>query len=270
MFWYCLCVASGRYGIRVTSVIAMSNHYHVTCIDVDGKYPAFLRYFDSMLARGGNCLRGRWENFWATEQPAALYLVDAAAHFDKIVYTLHNPAKDHLVDCALSWPGVTSLPYQLNDSQLVVRRPKQFFNPDGEMPEQASIRFVRPPGFEHLSHEEWTTLLRTELATRERTAADERRRQPVKLLGRKAVLRQSAFSQPKTIAKRRGMVPRVATRNKWARIERLRRNERFQRRYRAAFDRRRSGDVEVAFPFGTYQLLVLGLVLCEPEPACLH
>jgi putative transposase len=268
-FVYCLGVAAKRHGMCVTSVCVMSNHYHVTCVDIEGNYPEFLRYFNSLLARFGNCIRGRWENFWATEQPGALHLVDPAAHLDKMVYTLSNPVKDHLVGTAASWPGVTSLAKQLNDTELVAGRPKQFFDAGGGMPERVSIRFARPPGFEDLSHEEWIALLQSGLKKEELKAAEQRRRQGLKLRGSKAVRRQSPFSQPKTIAKRRAMVPQVATRNKWARIEQLQRDAQFQRRYREAFDTRRNGDVDALFPFGTYQLRTLGLVHCEPEPASL-
>ncbi len=224
-------------------------------------------HYPPLLARAGNCIRGRWENFWAPEQPGALLLADPAAHLDKMGYGLTNPNKDHLVDTALNWPGVSSLSDQLNDKELVVKRPRRFFNPDGDMPEQASLRFARPPGFGHLSQQQWATLLRSEVSKREAAAAQERQRKGIKLLGRKAIRQQSPFTQPRSMARRRGMVPRVATRNKWLRIERLRRNKRFQHRYREALEKHRSGELDVVFPFGTYQLRLLSFVRCEPEPA---
>jgi putative transposase len=58
----------------------------------------------------------------------------------------------------------------------------------------------------------------------------------------------------------------VAAKSKWARIEALQRHKRFVAAYREAFEARR-GEVDVLFPFGTYQLRVLGLVRVEPPPA---
>ena len=86
------------------------------------------------------------------------------------------------------------------------------------------------------------------------------------IVGCKALRRQSPFSHPKTCVDRRVLHPRVATKNKWLRIEMLSRNKRFQQRYRDAFLRRRAGKVDALFPYGSYQLRVLGLVRCEPPP----
>jgi hypothetical protein len=57
-----------------------------------------------MVAKSINALRGRWENFWATEQPNAVYLVGAEDRFDKLVYLLANPVADHLVERVSDWP----------------------------------------------------------------------------------------------------------------------------------------------------------------------
>ncbi len=61
----------------------------------------------------------------------------------------------------------------------------------------------------------------------------------------------------------------MATRNKWRRIELLQQSKRFQLRYRAAYERRCAGDLDVMFPYayGTYRLVRQGLVRCESPPA---
>jgi len=92
-----------------------------------------------------------------------------------------------------------------------------------------------------------------------------RAKKNIRLLGRKAVRRQSPFSSPKTSAKRRGLSPRVATRNKWLRIEALQRNKLFVAQYRDALRQLRCGE-DVLFPVGTYLLRVRGLVSCEAQP----
>ncbi len=169
-FLYCFALAARRCGIDVYWLMVMSNHYHAGIHDRHGRYPEFLRYFHSLVARCLNCHHVRWENFWSTEQTGALHL------------------------------------------------------------------------------------------------GAERKEKGVPVLGRKAVRRQSPFSCPKTCVDRRVLRPRVATKNKWLRIEMLSRNKRFQQRYRQAYARRRAGDSGVLFPFGSYQLQVLGLVRCEAPP----
>ncbi len=262
-FAYCLAVAAQRYGIAVQDLQVQSNHYHMKICDERGNYPEFLRYFHSLVARCINALRGRWENLWASEQPSMLHLADADANLGKGTYLLTNAVKDHLVDKVANWPGLCSYRYQLADKPMVVRRPKHFFDPGGGLPETVTLRFIRPREFAHLSHEQWVALLRREVTKAERSAAQRRREKKISLLGRRAVRRQSPFARPKTVAKRRGMVPRVATRNKWLRIEQLTQGERFRVRYRRALLLARSG-LSATFPYGTYKLR--SVVTCEPAP----
>ena len=263
---YCFAVAAQRYELDVYWLSQMSNHHHPGVHDNLGNYPRFLRYFHSLLARCLNVHLGRWENFWATEQTGALHLGDAEAIFDKMIYALTNPVKDHLVDKVFNWPGFNSLRYQLQDKPVVVKRPKWFFDPEGEMPEQVELRFKRPPEFAHLSQEQWAAKLRAAAEQVERNAAEERHRTGRHIVGRKAILRQSPYSCPKSYSERRGLRPRVATKNKWRRIELLQANRAFVNSYREAFARRSAGEDAVVFPIGTYKLRELGLVRCAPSP----
>jgi putative transposase len=264
---YCYAVAAQKRSMTVYWLLAMSNHEHDGANDDKGQYPDFLRYFHSLLARCLNVHLGRWEGLWADEQPGALHLGDAEAIFDKMIYSLTNPVQAHLVDKALNWPGFSSLPYQLSGKPVVVKRPKWFFDPNGKMPAEVELRFERPPEFAHLSQQEWADKIRAAVAAVERKAAAERQRTGRRVVGRKAILRQSPFSCPKSCTRRRGMRPRVAARNKWRRIELLRQNQQFLRDYRQAFARRRSGELDVEFPYGTYKLAVQGLCRVAAPPA---
>jgi len=102
----------------------------------------------------------------------------------------------------------------------------------------------------------------------ERKAAAERKATGRKVLGRKAILRQSPYSCPKSYTPRRRLSPRVASPNKWRRIEMLQAKKGFIRRYRVCLEARRAGasELDVVFPRGTYKLRLLGLVRCEPPP----
>jgi REP element-mobilizing transposase RayT len=265
-YLYCLAEAADRFGIGIVSTVAMSNHHHTVLHDPDGAYPAFLAHFHKMVAKVLNAHRGRWENLWSSEQTSVVELARPEDAFGKMVYTLCNPLDAHLVERAHHWPGVSSLGAQLNGKPLVVRRPHWFFDPQGRMPETVELQFVRPPGFEHLSHEDWAEKIRAAVRAEEQRARQERERAGIPLLGRRAVLEQSWRGNPVTEEPRREMSPRVACRSKWARIAALRRNQHFERRYREAFEARRHGDTTVLFPAGTYQLRTLGLVEVEPHP----
>lgn len=263
---FCLGHAATRYQIDVYWVCAMSNHIHLGVYDRHGNYPEFLRYFHSLLARSLNARLGRWESLWANEQPGALHLADGDAVLSTTGYGLSNPVKDHLVDRLVHWPGVHSLSYQLRGQPMVATRPKWFFDEQGTMPERVELVLKRPPEFAHLSDEQWAAKVLAAVTEAEQKAAEERRRTGKRVLGRKAVLRQSPFSCPKSFARRRGLRPRVATRNKWLRIELLQRGKRFAALYRDARERRRAGELDVVFPYGSYELARRGLVRCNPPP----
>ena len=84
-------------------------------------------------------------------------------------------------------------------------------------------------------------------------AAQERREKGIKLVGRKGVLGQQWNHSPSMREPRRGLSPRVACRNKWARIEALQRNRAFLDQYRAARADHLAGR-EAIFPSGTWWL----------------
>jgi hypothetical protein len=73
---------------------------------VAGRYPEFIEHFHKLLARSQNALRGRCENFWASEQTCVVKLVGREAVLDKLIYTATNPVLSHLVERVHHWPGV--------------------------------------------------------------------------------------------------------------------------------------------------------------------
>ena len=97
-----------------------------------------------MFARSQNALRGRWENFWSSEQVCVVKLVGREAVMDKLVYTATNPVKDHLVDRVQHWPGVNGLAALLAGRPLRATRPLHFFRSTGAMPETVELRLTIP------------------------------------------------------------------------------------------------------------------------------
>ena len=72
-------VATTRRGsaactIDIIHFIAMSNHLHDSLFYRRGNAPAFYEDFHKLLAKCMNALRGRWENFFASEQPSVVRL----------------------------------------------------------------------------------------------------------------------------------------------------------------------------------------------------
>ena len=248
---YCLIDAATRCEIDVLLPCAMSNHYHVVIYDRAGRYPEFIEHFHKLLARSQNALRGRWENFWSSEQTCVVKLVGREAVLDKLVYTATNPVLDHLVERVHHWPGVNGLSALLTGRPLRATRPLHFFRPDGPMPDALELGLIIPPELGPI------VAVLSELRDRVRGVefelAAERQRTGGRVHGRRAVLAQSWRDQPGSYEPRRNLRPRVAAQNKWARIEALLRNRAFVEEYADARARWREGAAPV-FPPGTYWL----------------
>jgi putative transposase len=251
-FWYCLGWAAQKHGQVLHAAVALSNHAHVVTSDPHGVYPDFLRDFHGLLARVVNALRGRWEHFWDANQASAVVLEDETAQIEKVVYVLANPVA--LVEKAGDWPGATSIHAIFAERTIVAVRPKHFFRDDddgGQMPRTVSITFEPPPALTHLPRPEYIRLLRERLAAVEERTASRRRDTGGAVLGRKKVLSQHWNDRPTDAEPRRQFSPALACRDKWRRIEQLKRNKLFQVLYRAALDGFRAGAAAM-FPLGTW------------------
>src|SRR5262245_30324862 len=253
-FIYCLAEAAARYRIQVLFTVAMSNHHHTGIYDPEGTYPAFLEHFHKLFAKCQNALRGRWENFWSSEQTSIVRLVDPNDTVDKMTYALTNPVKTGSVERAHHWPGVTSLQAILHGRPLTATRPKHFFRDEGPMPDTVILSFARPRGFAHLTPAQFADLVTGRVRQVEEAAAAERRRTGAFVLGRRAVLEQRWSDRPGSREPRRQLDPRVAARSKWSRIEALLRNRSFRDAYLAARVSFLAGLKDVLFPPGTYWL----------------
>ncbi|MBA3395821.1 MAG: hypothetical protein H0T89_24465 [Deltaproteobacteria bacterium] len=204
-----------------------------------------------MLAKCMNCVRGRWENFWSAEQVCDLELIEPADVLDRLVYAAANPVLDGLVERVHHWPGVNGLSALLNDRPLHAKRPKHFFAEDGVMPESVTLNLVIPA--ELGDREQLLRDLRERVAAVEANAAAERDRTGSRVLGRRAILRQSWRDAPMTCEPRRNLRPTIGARNKWARLETMQRNREFRTAYRHARKAILAGEA-AAFPPGTYWL----------------
>jgi hypothetical protein len=264
-FRYCLAYAANRNGIAVIAYIANSNHYHAVVIDKDGRIPRFLEEFHRLVAKHQNALRGRWENFWASEQTSLVELVGEDDILAKTIYTLTNPVKDHLVASAVEWPGSSSLDANLQGISLPAQRPSRFFRVDGSMPEKVDLKCVRVPGLEHLDQKKYAEYLREAIAHVEIAADRERRDTGRSVLGVRAVLAQQPSDRPESREPRRNLDPHVASKDKWPRIEAIVRLKEFRAAYAMARDAWLRGH-PCSFPEGTWWLSEFATIRLAESP----
>lgn len=265
-FIYCLAYAAEAAEVDVVAFVANANHYHAVVVDKLGQIPRFLEQFHKLLAKHQNVLRGRWENFWSSEQTSLVELIGPDDILAKIVYTLTNPVKDHLVEQAHHWPGAISLAGTIHGKSVTASRPTRFFRPDGNMPERVELRCVKPPGFQHLPPEKYREVLLDAIKAAETAAADERRTSGRRLLGRKAVLAQETNDRPHSREPRRNLHPQIAAADKLPRLEAIRNLKAFRAAYAAARDLWLAGTA-VLFPEGTWWLRRFAAVPCA-SPDC--
>src|SRR5262249_2155784 len=153
-----------------------------------------IEHFHKLVARSQNALRGRWEDFWASEQTSVVKLVDREAVLDKLVYTATNPVLGHLVEKVHHWPGVNGLSALLSGRRLLATRPLQFFRSNGSMPDTLEMALTIPP--ELGATAELLSELRDRVGCIEHERAVERQRTGGRIQGRRAVRAQSWRSEP--------------------------------------------------------------------------
>jgi hypothetical protein len=261
-FVYCLALASHKTEVSIVCVGTTSNHYHAVVVDDKGRLPVFLEHFHKLFAKHQNCLRGRWEAFWATEQTSVVDLPNAEDVLAKMAYAIANPCSSHLVEKVHHWPGVESLTAIERGLPLVASKPARFFDQDNEdLPGSVQLTLRRAPGFEHLDPDQYAEVVCEQVEQAVAKAANARQQNGIKLLGRKEVLHQHWSHSPNTREPRRALSPRVACRNRWARIEALRRDQDFLDLYRGARAQLIAGQSAV-FPAGTWWLCRYAGVPC--------
>jgi REP element-mobilizing transposase RayT len=262
-FIYCLGEAAQRFGLTVVLSVMISNHHHTVLYDPHGRETEFREHFHRTMAKSQNALRGRWENLWSSEEPSVVELVTREALLDKLVYVATNPVKHGLVERAHHWPGPNFLGALMMGKPMRARRPKHFFREDGSMPLEVELEVKLPDDFER--PDEFLAELARRITETEDAFARERQRTGRGVLGRRRVLRQSWRDSPESFEPRRGLRPRVATRNKWLRIAALQRNKAWEAEYREARTNWLAG-LPAEFPYGTYWLRRFANVRVKPPP----
>ncbi len=257
---YCLAEAAQRFGMEVILPMAEANHHHTGLYDRHARHPKFTEHLHKMIARCLNAYRGRRENFWAAEEVCVTVLCDRETVIDKLVYAATNPVKDLLVERVHHWPGINGYVDLVNRRPLRARRPRFFFSPDGDMPEEVELELVIPP--ELGETDEVIAELRARVERVEREVLEHRQRTGRSILGRSRIRKQSWRDSPSSIKPPRTIRPRFAGR-KETRIAALQAFREFLVSYREARQAWRAGNESALFPKGTYWLAQFGPVATE-------
>ena len=120
VFEYLFAVAAARYRMDVHEVLCMSNHFHALMTDVDGVLPEFMGYFDSLLARSLNAMRGTSGSVFEKKY-SLVEVTDDEKAIEHAMYTLANPCSANLVKRSKQWPGFSTLRMKYGDTRAIER-----------------------------------------------------------------------------------------------------------------------------------------------------
>lgn len=250
------------FGLQLHAIAVLSNHWHVVVTDVRGKKSEFFQFVHSMIGRSVNAFRGRFEAFWAPGRPNMVRLVTREDILDKIVYVILNPVRADLVEKASDWPGLVTLPRHFVNTEFRTQRPGRFFNRRGPLGEVTVFRLTKPPGFEHLTEEEFAAALARRVEAGEKALAEARGKKRV--LGAKSVISARYSSRPKKRAPQFERHPHIACRDPELRAAALEELQRFWSEHRTAVGRFSKGARNALFPAGTLLMRKRFRVRCRP------
>jgi len=249
-FIYCLAVAARMFGIVVLYTLAESNHHHTVIYDPHGFVSAFVENFHKLVARSQNALRGRWENFWAAEEPCITRLLDRAAVIKELIYAASNPVKDRLVERAHQWPGANAYSAFMYGRTMTATRPRHFFRNPGPIPKSVTLEVAIPadlgPAADVIAE------VREGIEAVENRARRERQATGARVLGRQRAMALSWKDSPTTVKPRRELRPRFAGAME-VRLPALEQYRAFLLAYKQARTRWLRG-LDALFPKGTYWL----------------
>ncbi len=249
---YCLALAQRRAGLLVHAIIFLSNHYHIIVTDKDGTLPEFTEELNKLLARSLNCLHGRWEGFWSSGvQVSHVSLESAEDVLAKTVYALANPTEAMLVSHGDKWPGVRLF----RKGKYLAKKPDFFFRSEkeGGLPDRLDLILTPPPI--GLASERTDKVVQAAVSSREKELRDEAHFEGRRFMGAAVVKQQHIYDSPAGPAPRRKLSPRVACRDKWRRVEVLKRLAEFVQEHEQKRKAFLAGARNVLFPHGTYQIV---------------
>jgi hypothetical protein len=218
-----------------------------------------------MVARARNRRLGRWENFWAPGSYERRLCVDREDVLESMAYGMANAPHHGLVEKADMWPGLNTLPEDLDGRVLRATKPDFFFDPEGKMPEELEMTLTLPPGCQDWDRAELIADLRERVSQREAVAYEKHNGQ---FLGVERVLAAKPTDKPHTKAPRRTPRHLISARNTCRCIEEIHEHMAWQRWYADSRQRWEAGETDVVFPAGTYWMLhhTSARVQKPPEP----
>ncbi|MBN2342225.1 MAG: transposase [Deltaproteobacteria bacterium] len=208
LFWLAKAKEKKGKHIKLFSFVFMSNHFHFLLQDPEGELADFMGYFQGNLAKAVNKIHKRKGKFWSREYDDLI--VDGEDEFwNRCAYIAANPVAAGLVAKPAMWGGVSSVPYQKNNSIVVGKGLNVSKYNDAKrhgrkvdrnkFEEKFSFALTTPPMLHDKTVNERVKYLSELISNAGRLAR--KKRGATTSMGMKRVLAQSPFDRPKAPAR---------------------------------------------------------------------
>lgn len=255
-----------RYKVLIYAIAIQGNHLHIVALFPLGNRASFMRDLNSAIASDVKRYQASFEGGPLFRDVYSSEIIPTSTDLvDRYFYTVLQPVNDALVDSVADCPYYNCFEDSINGKRLEFRvvRWKEY-NDAKRWKKNADISidkftdifylvFTRLPGYEHMSQEQYAAAMRKELAERTKWVLENRR---VKVcLGVKKLKQVEPGSKPKNpkTSTRNSSRPRVASKDPaiikavmtvlWGTVK----------AYKEASHDYRSGNLNAAFPRGTYK-----------------
>ncbi len=259
---YCL----QKYNVKLHALTVEGNHIHRVDTDIDGIRPKFIQDFHSFLARQLNSHYDEGDAFFSNKQTNIVDNATANDALERIVYAMGNPVSDGIEREGKNHKGIRM---RWPQPEKVIKRPVGFWRlPEngGVAPDEVTLRFDRPPGYEGLSEEELDVVIEARVLAFEKEKRDARDKEGKPFLCDVTNERPDPKSFPKSPHKLFGLAPLIGAKLKKHRLAAIARLRDFRAKHEEARLRKKAGELGVVFPHGTWLAVQRWCVPVEPAP----
>jgi len=261
LWLYCLADAQRATDVAIHHSVLVLTHHHTSVTPSSDNLPEFLRRFhrDFSCALHTLLCRERYDaprELFDDRSTHRMRLVDASAQASHLIYEHLNPVAAGLVRRPEHMP-LRTLDFGLwRSGGITVTRPPVYFGRD--RPEQLELTLTPPPELYLAFGGDLAALVHQMKKLSDEGMRALHAAMPGEPLGARALRRMHPWSEPRTMREPGGeRVPtfKIGAAGMTARTARIKTAlevRHFRAGYRDVFRRRREGNRELCFPFGTY------------------
>jgi hypothetical protein len=262
-----------RYEVKLFALALEGNHSQKAATFPKANRAHFMRDFNSAIARAvpryqQNYPGGRlWARRYSTE-----YLVGPQDLEDYFFYIVLQPVNDGLVNDIRDYPGYNCFEDAVNGTarQYKVINWKQYNDARrwdksvsiDDFTEICTLKYERLPGYEELSQNEYAALMRKKLAERTQKVIQARAGKPCAGAAKLKIVTPGSRPKKTKTSGPRDHRPRVLSKDPKRRAAGKAWYFSIYFAYKKASASYRSGQLDVAFPAGTYKPPLFTVALC--------